>query len=63
VGAALIRKTGNLPFLLEKARKAEKSTLKHQRHGIIKQGLFSKAFFLKFFAECFSCWSSSWEHF
>jgi len=50
-----IRKTGNLLFLLEKARKAAKSALKHRKCEILKQGPFSKAFRLKFFAECFSC--------
>ena len=55
VNMKFVRKTGNLLFLLEKARKAAKSALKHRKREILKQCPFSKAFSLKFFAECLSC--------
>ena len=55
VNMKFVRKTGNLLFLLEKARKAVKSALKHRKRESLKWCPFSKTFRLKFFAECSSC--------
>ena len=47
----VIRKTANLLFLLEKAKKAGKSRGKRQNRGIVKLGPFSKSIETRFLCE------------